>query len=67
MNIIRSICVFMADGYEARTRYSPEVLVGDNAVNTALYGMPVLLVRPYDGIPHYWGSGLLLNKSWSLL
>jgi len=67
MNIIRSICAFMAEGYEARTRYTPEVLVGDNAVNTALYGMPVLLIRPYDGIPHYWGSSLLLNKSWSLL
>lgn len=67
MNIIRSISAFMADGYEACTRYTPEVLVRDNAVNTALYGMHILLIRPYDGGPQYWGSGLLLSKSWSLL
>lgn len=51
MNIIRSICTFMADGYEACTRYTPEVLVRDPIVNIALYGMPMLLIRPYDGIP----------------
>lgn len=67
MNIIRSICTFMSEGYEVSTRYAPEVLVRDPIVNIALYGAPIPLMRSYDGGPQYWGSGLLLSKSWSLL
>ena len=67
MNIIRSICTFMSEGYEANTRYAPEVLVRDPIVNIALYGASIPLMRSYDERPQYWGSGLLLSKSWSLL
>lgn len=67
MNIVRQICTFMVDGPDIRIRYTPEVYIEDNIANARLYGMSILLVRPYEGYPHYWGSGLSINKSWSLL
>jgi hypothetical protein len=67
MNIVRRLCAFLVDGPETRTLYVPEVSVEDNTANAVLYGMSIFLIRPYEGCPHYWGSRLLLNKSWSLL
>lgn len=67
MNIVRQLCTFTIDGPEIHIRYAPEVCIEDNTATARLHGMGILLIRPYEGLPHYWGSRLLLNKSWSLL
>ena len=67
MNIVRQLCAFMVDVPNIRVRYAPEICIGYNVANAMLYGTSIPLVRPYEGYAQYWGSGLLINKSWSLL